>query len=51
MKIELNKEELELLKKLANAYYFGMFQQIGVAKNEEEEYKLRDILFSIENKI
>jgi len=50
-KIELKIEEIELLQKLANAYYFGMFQQIGIAKNEDEEYRLRDILFSVEKKI
>jgi len=37
---------LELLSKLRAVYYFGLFQKLGIAKSEEEEYYYRDILFS-----
>lgn len=51
MKIEVTKEELELLSKLNQVYFFGLFQKLGIAKNEEEEYYWRDILNNLASKI
>ena len=45
MKTEkLNENEKELLQNLNKIYFFGMFKQIGLAKNDQEEYKLRNTL-------
>ena len=47
MKIEVTREELELLNKLARVYFFGLFQKLGIAKSEKEEYRYRDALFKL----
>ncbi len=50
MKIEVTKEELDLLKKINRVYFFGLFQKLGIAKNESEEYYYRDLLEKLANK-
>ena len=50
MKVEISKEELELLKKINEVYFFGLFEKLGIAKNQEEEYYYRDLLEKLANK-
>jgi len=50
MSIDITEQEKELISKLAGVYFFGLFQKLGIAKNEEEEYKYRDLLFSLSEK-
>jgi len=45
--MKLTNAQVKLFKKIAQVYYFGMFKQIGLAKNDEEEYKLKDILLEL----
>ena len=50
MKIEVSKEEIDLLKKLNGVYFFGLFQKLGIAKSKEQEYYYRDLLEKLANK-
>jgi len=50
MKIEISKNEMILLQKIWQVYFFGLFQKLGIAKNEEEEYFYRDLLQSLSEK-
>jgi len=45
--MKLTNAQVKLFKKIAQVYYFGMFQQIGLAKDDKEEYRLRDILLEL----
>ena len=44
IKIELTKETVSRINFIQEHYWFGMFQQIGLARDEECEYALRDAL-------
>jgi hypothetical protein len=45
--VNLNESEFEFIVKLYTKYYFGMFKQIGIAKNDTEEDYYRDQLDNI----
>ena len=51
MKIEITEQEAEFLQYLHNHYYFGMFKRTELIKSEEDEYKFRDLLSSLAEKI
>jgi len=51
MKIEITEAEINFIQKIYDAYFFGMFQQMGIAKNEEEEYYYRDLLENLNKKV
>lgn len=51
MKIELTAEEIHFIQKIYDAYFFGIFQKLGIAKNEEEEYYYRDLLENLNKKV
>ena len=48
-KLELEPEDLETLDYLVDNYYFGLFREI--VSNEDEEYKIRDVLEKIYNQV
>ena len=49
IKIEIDKETADAILLLEERYFFNLFKQIS--KNEEEEYKFRDAIVSIAEKI
>ena len=42
--VNLKEQTINSINYIQNHYWFGMFQQIGLAQNEEHEYILRDAL-------
>ncbi len=49
VKIEIDKETADAILLLEERYFFNLFNQI--CKNKEEEYKFRDAILSIAEKI
>ena len=49
IKIEIDKETADAILLLEDRYFFNLFNQI--CKNKEEEYKFRDAILSIAEKI
>jgi len=49
MQIEITQEQAEQIEKLADRYYFGLFQD--VTRNEQEEYEIRDAILQLADKI
>ncbi len=49
MQIEIDEEAIDLIERLQQAYYNGMFKDI--AKDEDDELRLRDALSEIFNEI
>jgi len=49
--VSITKDEADLILKLESIYFFDLFQKLQIAKTAEEEYKLRDALASLVEKI
>ena len=44
IKLELDKKSIEAINYIHSSYFFGMFIITGIAKDEKEEYLLRDAI-------
>jgi len=49
--VSITKDEADLILKLDSVYFFDLFKKLQIAKNDEEEHKLRDALASLAEKI
>jgi len=49
--VSITKDEADLILKLDSIYFFDLFKKLQIAKNDEEEYKLRDALASLVEKM
>ena len=49
--VKVTKSEIDLILKLDSVYFFDLFKKLQIAKNDEEEYKLRDALATLAKKL
>jgi len=49
--VRITKDEADLILKLDSIYFFDLFKKLQIAKTAEEEYKLRDALASLAEKL
>ena len=49
--VKVTKSEIDLILKLDSIYFFDLFKKLKMAKNDEEEYRLRDALVALAKKL
>ena len=51
MQIEIDNETVEAVLKLSRKCRFGILQQVGIAKDKDEEFQLRKAIFGVAKEI